>query len=88
MIASRERLAGGLTALGFEVVPSAANLLFARHEGYDAATLALRLRERDIFVRHFKAPRIDQHLRISVGTDAECDILLAALRDIFGAYIG
>ncbi len=88
VIASRERLAGGLTALGFEVVPSAANLLFARHEGYDAATLALRLRERDIFVRHFKAPRIDQHLRISVGTDAECDILLAALRDIFGAYIG
>lgn len=88
VIASRERLAGGLTALGFEVVPSAANLLFARHEGYDAATLVLRLREREIFVRHFKAPRIDQHLRISVGTDAECEILLSALRDIFGAYIG
>ncbi|MFM0595173.1 histidinol-phosphate transaminase [Paraburkholderia dilworthii] len=88
VIASRERLAAGLTALGFEVVPSAANLLFARHEGYDAATLVLRLREREIFVRHFKAPRIDQHLRISVGTDAECEILLAALRDIFSAYIG
>jgi histidinol-phosphate aminotransferase len=88
VIASRERLAAELTALGFEVVPSAANLLFARHEGYDAATLVLRLREKEIFVRHFKAPRIDQHLRISVGTDAECDILLAALRDIFSAYIG
>lgn len=88
VIASRERLAAGLTALGFEVVPSAANLLFARHEGYDAATLVLRLREKEIFVRHFKAPRIDQHLRISVGTDAECDILLNALREIFSAYVG
>ena len=88
VIASRERLAAGLTALGFEVVPSAANLLFARHEGYDAATLLLRLREREIFVRHFNAPRIAQHLRISVGTDAECDILLDALRDIFNAYVG
>ena len=88
VIASRERLAAELTALGFEVVPSAANLLFARHEGYDAATLALRLREKGIFVRHFNAPRIDQHLRISVGTDAECEILLGALRDIFSAYVG
>jgi histidinol-phosphate aminotransferase len=88
VVASRERLAAGLTALGFEVVPSTANLLFARHEAYDAATLVLRLREKEIFVRHFNAPRIDQHLRISIGTDAECDILLDALRDIFSAYVG
>jgi histidinol-phosphate aminotransferase len=88
VIASRERLAAGLTALGFEVVPSAANLLFARHHGYDAATLVSRLREKEIFVRHFKTARIDQHLRISVGTDAECDILLAALRGIFNAHAG
>ncbi|MBN3805517.1 histidinol-phosphate transaminase [Paraburkholderia sp. Ac-20336] len=88
VIASRERLAAELGALGFEVLPSAANLLFARHAGYDAATLALRLREKEIFVRHFKAPRIDQHLRISIGTDAECDILLDALRAIFSTYAG
>ena len=87
VIASRERLAAGLSALGFDVVPSAANLLFARHAAYDAATLVARLREKEIFVRHFKAPRIDQHLRISVGTDAECDILLDALREIFGSYV-
>ncbi|TGQ51005.1 aminotransferase class I/II-fold pyridoxal phosphate-dependent enzyme, partial [Mesorhizobium sp. M4B.F.Ca.ET.211.01.1.1] len=85
VIAMRSRLAAGLTELGFDVVPSAANLLFARHKGRDAATLLSRLREREIFVRHFNAPRIDQHLRISVGTDAECDVLLDALRAILNA---
>ena len=88
VIASRERLAAGLTALGFEVVPSGANFVFARHEGYDAAMLAERLRDKEIFVRHFKAARIDQHLRISIGTDAECDALLAALQDLLRAYAG
>ncbi|SEI55873.1 histidinol-phosphate transaminase [Paraburkholderia diazotrophica] len=84
VIASRERLTAQLTALGFDVVPSSANFLFARHAGYDAATLAARLKEKEIFVRHFKAPRIDQHLRISIGTDAECDTLVNALKEIVG----
>jgi len=88
VIASRERLSGELTALGFEVVPSAANFVFARHEGYDAATLAARLREKEIIVRHFNAARIDQHLRISIGTDTECDALLDALREIVSGYVG
>jgi histidinol-phosphate aminotransferase len=88
VIASREQMTAQLTALGFEVVPSSANFVFARHEGYDAATLAARLREKEIFVRHFKLPRIDQHLRISIGTDAECGTLLDALKDILGGYVG
>lgn len=88
VIASRERLSAELTALGFEVVPSAANFVFARHEGYEAAALATQLRKKEIFVRHFNAPRIDQHLRISIGTDAECDALLEALSDILGGYVG
>lgn len=80
VIASRERLTADLQALGFDVVPSAANFVFARHLEHDAATLAARLKEKEIFVRHFKAPRIDQHLRITIGTDADCDTLLAGLR--------
>ncbi|SIT39716.1 Histidinol-phosphate aminotransferase 1 [Paraburkholderia piptadeniae] len=84
VIASRERLTAQLTALGFDVVPSSANFVFARHAGYDAVTLSTRLREKEIFVRHFKAPRIDQHLRISIGTDAECDTLVNALKEIVG----
>jgi histidinol-phosphate aminotransferase len=82
VIASRERLTAALTTLGFEVVPSGANFVFARHQGHDAARLAARLRDREIFVRHFKAARVDQHLRISIGTDAECAALLAALEQI------
>ncbi|TCW82263.1 histidinol-phosphate transaminase [Burkholderia sp. SRS-46] len=84
VIDSRTRLTRALEELGFDVVPSAANFVFARHPAHDAGTLAARLKEREIFVRHFKLPRIDQHLRITVGTDAECDAFVAALRDLLG----
>ncbi|WP_206997323.1 histidinol-phosphate transaminase [Trinickia mobilis] len=84
VIASRERLSAGLGELGFVVVPSAANFIFASHPARDAGQLAARLREKEIFVRHFKLPRIDSYLRITIGTDAECDALLGALR----AYVG
>lgn len=82
VMASRERLSQALQRLGFEVIPSAANFVFARHPARDAAALAAALRERHILVRHFRQPRIDQHLRISIGTDADCDALIAALAAI------
>ncbi|WP_028201848.1 histidinol-phosphate transaminase [Paraburkholderia nodosa] len=82
VIASRERLTAALTALGFQVVPSAANFVFARHPEHGAAAIAAKLREKEIFVRHFNAPRVNQHLRISIGTDAECDTLVHALKAI------
>jgi histidinol-phosphate aminotransferase len=82
VVASREKMVANLEALGFEVVPSAANFVFARHPAHDAATLAASLKAKEIFVRHFRLPRIDQHLRISIGTDAECDALIAALREL------
>ncbi|MBB2927383.1 histidinol-phosphate transaminase [Paraburkholderia silvatlantica] len=84
VIASRERLTAALTALGFDVVPSAANFVFATHPAHDAAAIAARLREKEIFVRHFNAPRVNQYLRISIGTDAECDTLVDALKAIVG----
>ena len=82
VIASRETLSHDLASLGFEVLPSAANFVFARHPAHDAAALAAALRERSIIVRHFKAPRIDQFLRITVGTDAQCALLAQALKAI------
>ncbi len=68
VIDSRQQLTTALHDLGFEVLPSSANFLFVRHSQHDAAELAAALRERGIVVRHFKLPRIDQHLRITVGT--------------------
>ena len=82
VVATRDTLTADLNALGFEVLPSAANFIFARHPQRDAAELAKALRERSIIVRHFKLPRIDQFLRITVGTEAECAALTAALRGI------
>lgn len=82
VIRTRSTLAAELQSLGFEVLPSTANFVFARHPKRDAAKLAQSLRERSIIVRHFKLPRIEQFLRITVGTDAECAALTAALRTI------
>ena len=84
VIATRETLVADMTALGFEVLPSAANFIFARHPGHDAAQLAAKLRERAIIVRHFKQARIDQFLRITVGTDDQCAVLAATLKEILG----
>lgn len=82
VIKSRETLVADMQALGFEVLPSAANFVFARHPQRDAAELATALRSRSIIVRHFKAARIDQFLRITVGTDAQCAMLIAALKEV------
>ncbi len=85
IIASREALSRALENLGFEVLPSKANFIFARRPGKDGEPLALALRERGIIVRHFKLPRIDQFLRISVGTEEQCQALVAALAEILRA---
>jgi len=82
VIATRETLTAELQTLGFDVLPSAANFLFARHRQRDAAELAKALRDQNIIVRHFKLPRIEQFLRITVGTDAECRALVDALHRI------
>jgi histidinol-phosphate aminotransferase len=84
IIRTRGRLVENLRALGFEVLPSAANFIFVRHPGRDAGELSQRLRELSIIVRHFRQPRIDQYLRITVGTDEECTLLVKALGKILG----
>ena len=83
-LAPRAKLVADMQGLGFEVLPSAANSIFARHPARDGAELTADLRKRAIIVRHFKAPRIDQFMRITIGTDAQCALLVGALRDILG----
>ncbi|MBV4542502.1 histidinol-phosphate transaminase [Pseudomonas vlassakiae] len=79
VIASREALVEQLVAKGFEVLPSAANFIFARHPQQDAAQLAARLREQGVIVRHFKQERIAQFLRITIGTPEMNQALVDAL---------
>lgn len=79
VIASREKLVEGLRQRGFDVLPSAANFIFARHPEQDAVGIAARLREKGVIVRHFKQERIAQFLRISIGTPEQNQALLDAL---------
>lgn len=83
VIATRDRLVADMESLGFSVLPSGANFIFARHATRDGAELTAALRERSIIVRHFKSPaRIAPYLRITIGTDEQCQLLVAALREI------
>jgi histidinol-phosphate aminotransferase len=84
---SRDWLMSELAKLGFETLPSRANFVFTHHPARKAALLALQLRERRILVRHFAKPRIDDYLRISVGTQPECESLVQALKDILSANL-
>jgi len=79
---TRERLSVQLEQLGFEVLPSQANFVFAKHSTFNASQLAQALRDKNIIVRHFSAPRISDHLRISIGTDAEIAQLIKSLTSI------
>ncbi len=79
VIESREALVARLQAYGFEVLPSAANFVFARHPAHDAARLAASLREQGVIVRHFRQPRIEQFLRITIGAPEQNQALLEAL---------
>jgi histidinol-phosphate aminotransferase len=80
VIESRNRLTNDLQSLGFDVLPSAANFVFAMHPHRDAAKLAAALREQGIIVRHFKQARIAQYLRITIGTPDQNAALIKALR--------
>ncbi|MDH4042302.1 MAG: histidinol-phosphate transaminase [Gammaproteobacteria bacterium] len=82
VVKSRERLTAAMGKLGFEVLPSAANFILARHPGRAARELFAALRARGIIVRYFDRPRIEEYLRITIGTDEQCDELLAALGEL------
>jgi histidinol-phosphate aminotransferase len=84
VIENREWLTAELARLDFDVLPSHANFVFARHPARSGGELLRALRERNILVRHFSAPRVDQFLRISVGTRSQCEQLIAALQAILG----
>ncbi len=80
IIDTRTWLKNELLGLGFEVLPSSSNFLFACHSSHPASELYIELKKIGILVRHFKSARIDKFLRISIGTDDECAKLVDALK--------
>lgn len=81
VIDSREKLVADLEAIGFKVLPSKANFIFASLPNKDAGELAAELRECGIIVRYFNKPRINQYLRITVGTDEQNQRLVDTLKN-------
>lgn len=77
--ATRARLTRGLERLGYQVPPSQANFVLARCEGVDQAPVSTKLGARGVLVRHFATPRLQDALRITVGTEEETDVLLGEL---------
>ena len=82
VIQTREKLVSQLSALGFETLPSTANFIFTRHPKHAGAKLYQALRDRGIIVRHFKSPRIEAFLRITIGTNEQSDELVSTLQEI------
>lgn len=81
IISSRESLIEEMNSLGFETIPSSANFIFTKHKSKHASEIASYLRDNSIIVRYFNKPRIDNYLRITIGTEAECRSLVEALTD-------
>lgn len=82
VIATRSMTATKLKALGFAIVPSQANFLFARPPAGNAEELYLKLKAAGVLVRYFSKARISEYLRITIGTDEEMNTFLAKLEAI------
>lgn len=81
VIATRERLTKELRGMGFTLPDSQTNFVFATHPKYSAKEIFEYLKTRDIYVRWFNKPRIDNYLRITVGTDEDTNALIKALNE-------
>ena len=82
IIAAREWTRDALISLGFTVLPSSANFLFAKHETVKGEHIYRALKENGVLVRHFTAPRICEYNRITVGTDEQMQTMVEILRNI------
>lgn len=82
IVRTREWVAEELKLLGFEMPESKANFLFMRHKKKGAEEIFEKLKEKGILVRHFNKPRINNYLRVSIGTDDEMKLFIDALKEI------
>ena len=84
----RDRMTAGLRAMGFEVLPSQTNFVFTQHNTLPGKKIFNTLRERDILVRRWDRPRIENWLRISVGTLAQVEKLLEVVQEMVATESG
>ncbi|MCR5148070.1 MAG: histidinol-phosphate transaminase [Eubacterium sp.] len=85
IINTRDRFTAALERIGFSVLPSKTNFVFATHKDIPAKEIFDKLKDRKIYVRYFNAPRIDNYLRITIGTDEEMDRVISELMQICSA---
>lgn len=81
VMATRERMTAELKKLGFDVLNSQTNFIFATHGGHSMKKMFEYLREQNVFIRYFSLPRIENYVRITVGTEEETDIFLAKVKE-------
>lgn len=86
IINSREKVTEELIRLGFNVIPSKANFIFATHSIYPANELFTRLREKSVLVRYFNKDRINNYLRITIGSEEEMDLFVKKVEEIIKEF--
>lgn len=84
VMATRDRVTEGLKGMGFQVIDSMANFIFISHPQIKAAELFKELRDKGVLVRYFNKPRLDNRLRVSIGTDEEMEAFLRGVRESIG----
>jgi len=82
IIITREKVIGELRKIGFKVIPSKSNFVFISHPSVTAGEIYQELKEKSILVRYFKKPRIDNYLRVSIGSNEEMDVFLETVKRI------
>lgn len=84
---TRDWFSAELINLGFEVLPSKTNFVFAKHKSVSAMTIAEELRNSKILIRHFNKERISEFLRITIGTPSQMKEVLAVIKSIVGGNV-
>jgi histidinol-phosphate aminotransferase len=84
IMATREKLVGNLSTLGFSVLPSNANFVLAKSDRLGGEELYKKLKDKKVLVRHFNDERINDYVRITVGSDIQVDFLIKCIKEIFG----
>jgi histidinol-phosphate aminotransferase len=84
IIENRQFTTDALLDLGFEILPSKANFIFAKSDKISGETLYLKLKEKGVLVRHFTSERIKEYNRITIGSRTEMESFVSAVKEILG----